>query len=450
MFLIYSVLFTLGVIFTAPYYLWKLRGRVTSGVDWRERFGALPQKFAQNGATRGGGAVWAHAVSLGETLAITGLIDGIRKRYPQRRIFLSHVTPAGREAGGGRMEGVAGRFYAPLDWRWCVRRALTQLRPELLLVVETELWPNLLFEAHRNGTRIALVNARISDRSFKRYLLLRPFLKQVIGCVDWVGAQTTQDAERFLRLGANPANVTVVGNLKFDGRPPQLGDWGKRLERTLKTLGRRPVVVAASTMAGEEALLLQVWAGIRRRHPQAILILAPRHPARFGLIAKLLAETGRNFERRTNFETEETDIARQISNSEILLLDTIGELAGILELADIVFVGGSLVPTGGHNLIEAAYWGKPILFGPHMENFREIAHRFLEAGAAVQVESVQGLLKEMTELLQNEGRRQELGRRAALVLERESGATDRVLDHLHKWLDVNEDRRAKAARSEAP
>lgn len=448
MYLVYSFLFTLGVILTAPYYLWKLRSRSVSSINWRERLGRLPWNLRQNHTMGGPGPVWAHAVSLGETLAIAGLIEEIQERYPERKVFLSHVTPAGRKAGGARLESLAGRFYAPLDWRRCVRRAITSLQPDLLLVVETELWPNLLLEAHRNGTRIALVNARLSDRSFKRYQLVRPFMKQVIGCIDWIGAQTSQDAERFLMLGAKPERVVVVGNLKFDGKPPRLGDWGKRLERTLETSERRPILVAASTMPGEEALLLRAWTEIRRRHSQAILILAPRHPARFGLVARLLSDTGRSFVRRTEFETQESLFTKQISKTDIILLDTIGELAGILELADIVFVGGSLVPTGGHNLIEAAYWGKPILFGPHMENFRDIARRFLQAGAAVQASGVEELAKEMTGLLQDKGRRQELGQKASQVLRQESGAIDRVLEHLHPWLEVNEEVRAKAARSE--
>ena len=433
MFLLYSLLFSLAAILTAPYYLWRLRGRIASPADWRERFGYLPSSFQQGEL----GAIWVHAVSVGETLAILGLVREIRELYPERKVFLSHVTPAGREAGENRMSGVAGRFYLPLDWSWCVRRALGRIRPALLLIVETELWPNLLRTARESGSRVVLVNARLSDRSFSRYMLVRPFMRRILESVDCVCAQTATDAERFRQLGAAPERVVVTGNIKFDGKPPQLGELPQRLKKFFVETHRGPVVVAASTMPGEEALLLQAWEEIRRIHPRALLVLAPRHPTRFDEVAQFLASQRRGFVRRQALGTEENEAARQLTSSEILLLDTIGELAGLFALADVVFIGGSLVPTGGHNLLEPAFWAKPILFGPHMENFRDATKLFLQAGAAIEVRDPRQLAQEALDLLENSERRRKLGEAAQRVLELESGATRRTLEHVKKMLDVD-------------
>jgi 3-deoxy-D-manno-octulosonic-acid transferase len=430
MFLVYSLLFSLGVVLTAPYYLWRLRGKIISGAGGRERFGFLPAAFRQDKA----GAIWVHAVSVGETLAIAGLVRELQQRYPARKIFLSHVTPAGREAGEARLPGLAGRFYLPLDWAWAVRRVLRLLRPALLVIVETELWPNLLRAARKSGARVVLVNARLSDRSLGRYRLVRPFVRRVLENVDRICAQSAADAGRFRSLGAGAERVVVTGNMKFDATPPRAGELPQLLGEAFELAHRSPVIVAASTMPGEEALLLPAWAEIRRRHPQALLILAPRHPARFETVAQLLNQERQAYVRRTALAAEEQEVASQIASAEILLLDTIGELAGILELADVVFVGGSLVPTGGHNLLEPAFWARPIVIGPHMWNFRDIAQLFLQAGAALQVRDAQELSRAVLELLGNAARRRELGQAAKQVLEHHAGATERVLEHMKEWL----------------
>ena len=432
MFLVYSLLFSFGVILMAPYYLWRARGKTALGGFWRERLGLLPVSLQQSERS----AIWVHAVSVGETLAVVGLVRELQQLYPGRKVFLSHVTPAGREAGESRLPDVAGRFYAPLDWHWAVRRALARLRPALLVIVETELWPNLLRTAHEFGTRVVLVNGRISDRSFHRYRLAKPFLRRLLENVDRICAQTTKDAERLRVLGARPERTLVTGNLKFDGKPPQLGEFSIRLSTALRDARRSPRVVAASTMPGEETMLIQAWKQIRSRHSRALLILAPRHPARFESVARLLAGEELRFVRRTALETGQAELARQLALPEILLLDSIGELAGVFELADVVFMGGSLVPTGGHNLLEPAFWAKPILFGPHMENFRDTAELFLRARAAMQVSDAAELARTALELLDNPESRRQLGEGARKALEQESGATRRVLEQLNKCLQT--------------
>jgi len=334
------------------------------------------------------------------------------------------------------MPSVAGRFYLPLDWRWAVRAALKRIRPTVLVIAETELWPNLLRAAHEFGAQVFLVNARMSERSFRRYCLARPFMRYVFEHVDGICAQTQTDLERFRQLGARPEGLEWAGNLKFDAQPPQLAELTRLLGRVLTSIERSPVIVAGSTMPGEEPLVLQAWEKIRAAHSKALLILAPRHPARFEEVAGILAGAGRSFVRRTALEAREDALAQQLAGVEILLLDTIGELAGIFELADVVFMGGSLVPTGGHNLLEPAYWSKPILFGPHMDNFHDIAQLFLQAGAAMQVQDADGLAEAVLRLWGDGVTRRQLGERAKQVLERESGATPRVLNHIRKSLEA--------------
>jgi 3-deoxy-D-manno-octulosonic-acid transferase len=427
MYLIYSILFTVGVVLTAPFYWWR-KGRAHQRGHWAERFGNIP--FTEPGA----GAIWIHAVSLGETLAVAGLIKELQSTFPDRHIYLSHVTPAGREGGEKRLPDVAGRFYVPLDWRWAVRRALRRIKPSLLVIAETEIWPNLLRAARESGARAVIVNARMSERSWRRYSFVHPFMRRVLANVDKVYAQTEEDAERFRQLMGSSDRVYMAGNLKFDARPPQLGEFARALKSSLRHTRRGPVVVAASTMPAEEPLVLEAWELIRQRYPQALLILAPRHPARFGEVGVSLERTGRAFVRRTGLSPDQQSISRQLATNSLLLLDTIGELAGIFEVADLVFMGGSLVPTGGHNLLEPAYWGKVIAFGPHMENFRDIARLFLEAGAAIQVHSPPELAHAAW-LLENKEARERMGAAARRVLEKHSGATARTLDDLRHYLD---------------
>jgi 3-deoxy-D-manno-octulosonic-acid transferase len=328
---------------------------------------------------------------------------------------------------------VAGRFYLPLDWRGAVRAALERIRPSLLVIVETELWPNLLRAARESGARIILVNGRLSRHSFRRYRLVRPLMRRVLQDVDVICAQTEADAERFRHLGTAPERLVLSGNLKFDAEPPRVGTFPRLLWNATTITGRGPIIVAASTMPGEEPMVLQGWSKVRAQYPKALLILAPRHPARFGDVAQILADSGCSFTRRTHLASQEAEVSSQVAVPEILLLDSIGELAGILELADVVFMGGSLVPTGGHNILEAAYWAKPVVFGPHMENFQDIARLFLEANACVQVQDAEELAESVLELFGDRAAAERLGERGKQVLARHTGATARVLEQI-QWL----------------
>jgi 3-deoxy-D-manno-octulosonic-acid transferase len=424
MFLLYSILFSAAFLLAAPGYWWRYRRRANWRAYWRERLGYLgiqPPSSAQP-------AIWVHAVSVGETLGVVRLVQEIRRRHPDRPVFMSHVTPTGREAGAARLPDLAGRFYLPFDWQWSVKRVLRQVRPGLLLIAETELWPNLLQAAHQFGARVVIVNARLSDRSFRGYRLVRPFMRRVLANVDLILAQTERDAERFRALAAPAERVRAVGNLKFDATPVHVSAIAPCLEQALRSTGRQPVLIAASTMPKEEPLVLKAWGQVRRRFPRGLLILAPRHPERFDAVAAVVAEQGYRWVRRTGLAGDR--IAGPLAQAEVLLLDTIGELGGLLRCGDVVFVGGSLVPAGGHNLLEPAYWGKPILFGPHMENFRDAAMLFLQEDAALEVQDADGLARAAQDLLADAERQRRMGAAARRLLERESGATGRVLEAL--------------------
>jgi 3-deoxy-D-manno-octulosonic-acid transferase len=431
MYLLYSLVYSLGLMVMAPYYLWRQRGRMGSHA-LRERFGFLPAELHQNSS----GAIWIHAVSVGETMAIANLVHEIARRFPQKKIFLSHVTPAGREAGEKRIPEVSGRFYLPFDWAWSVRRTLCTIRPSVLIIVETELWPNLLRCAKEYRAHVALVNARVSDRSFGRYRALRPLLRYALDNLECVCAQTARDAERFKEIGMKPDRVAVTGNLKFDAASAPEAEFAGTLRNALAAAGQGPVLIAASTMPREEDLVLGAWQAVRARFPKALLVLAPRHTARFEEVENLLKAKSFTGVRRSSFAPGARALADALSSADVLLLDTIGELAGLFGIADVVFMGGSLVPTGGHNFLEPAFWAKPILFGPHMHNFRDVTELFLGENAALQVSNAEELSQIVSALFADEKRRLELGERARQVLDAQAGSTERTLDRIKPWIEA--------------
>jgi len=430
--LLYSFLVTIAAVLAAPWYLarYGLRGRPRG--YWRERMGLLPECF-QKGTHAGEGAIWIHAVSVGETLAVAGLIAEMNRRFPGRPVYLTHVTPTGRAAGEARIPGVTGRFFLPLDWKWAARRIFHRLRPAMLILAETELWPNLLSAARETGTPVVLVNARLSDRSLRGYRRFGFFFGRSLASIDHIFAQTERDAARFRELGVPAHNITVAGNLKSDMKQPQSSDFTREARRALDDSGRGPVLVAGSTMRGEEPAVLRAWDAIRERCSRAFMVLAPRHPERFEEVARLLENEGRNFVRRTALNA--AGFGREFLGPDILLLNTIGELAGAYQLADAAFVGGSLVATGGHNPLEPAFWGKPVLFGPHMNAFRDLADQFVAAGAAFQVGSADELAARVVELFTSPVLRETMGSRAQSVLQSSAGATARVIDALASRLE---------------
>jgi 3-deoxy-D-manno-octulosonic-acid transferase len=365
-----------------------------------------------------------HAVSVGEVLAVSGLVAGLRARYPGRRVLVSTTTDTGQKLARERF-GAENVFYYPVDFAFAIWPYLRALRPDLIVLAESEFWPNFLRLARRGGTRIAVVNARVSDRSLPRYLRLRSLWRHVLRDLDLFLAQSDEDARRLAAIGAPEARVSVAGNLKFDVQPPASLPAIEMLRRALEPA--TAVVVCGSTAEGEEPVVLRAFNAVLEKHPRAVLILAPRRPERFDAVADLVAASGVRFWRRSRLAGSES-----LSGS-VLLLDTIGELAALYSLASVAFVGGSLVPRGGHNVLEPAQFGVATLVGPHTENFRDIIGIF-ERGDAVRVVSREGFFGELLRLLDDAGARQQLGHRAAEVVRQQRGATERTLAALASLL----------------
>ena len=419
MHVLYTLVLAVGFVLGLPFYLWKGRASGKYLRTFRERMGRLPVYLNLDGDR----SIWIHAVSVGEVLAARPLVPALRERFPSHRIFLSTTTLTGNEVAKKSVRGLDGLFFAPFDFPHPVRRALEVVNPSLLLLVETELWPNLIHEASRRGTRVALVNGRISPRSFPRYKRVRRFLASVLGEIDLFLMQGEAHAERIRQMAAPPDRVYVTGNLKFDAvETPRLPE---RLVRLMNAGGaRRPLWVAGSTVDGEEELVLSAFHRVRERVPQARLLVAPRHPERFAAVPGLIEAAGFRCVRRSTLDPAVW------TDGEVLLLDTLGELAQLYALASVVFVGGSLVPSGGHNILEPAVAGKAVLVGPHMENFQEIADAFRSESAMVQVASAEELGREVGALMLDEPRRLGLGERARSLVGRNRGAVNRTADAL--------------------
>jgi 3-deoxy-D-manno-octulosonic-acid transferase len=331
---------------------------------------------------------------------------------------------AGQEVARRSLQQVDAVFYFPFDWTFAVRRTLDIVRPRVFIMMETEIWPNLLRMCRARGIRTLLINGRISSRSYPRYKLVRPFFRRVLADIDRFCMQSEESAHRLLDLGADPARVTVTGSLKFDSLElPVLGH-GKPRERVLRFFrvpANRPVVVAGSTFRGEEAAVLHAFSRIKATMPTALAVIAPRQPERFGEVERLAREAGFATVRRSDLPIDAEPRA------DVVVLDTLGELAQLYQIATAVFVGGSLVDHAGHNILEPAMFGKPIVFGPYMQNFKEIALAFITNGAAVQVQSERELDEALLTLLTDPVLRARLGAAARALVEANRGAKDKTL-----------------------
>jgi 3-deoxy-D-manno-octulosonic-acid transferase len=419
MYFVYSLLLALAVVLSAPWWVARMlaQGRYRAGFG--ERMGRVPARIGS-----AHGCIWVHAVSVGEVLAISGLVAKLRARFPKRRVLVSTTTETGQMLARERF-GEHNVFYYPLDFAFAIRPYLRALRPSLVVLAESEFWPNFLHLARHSGARIAVVNARVSDRSLPRYLRLRCLWRSVLRNVDLFLAQSEEDARRLMAIGAPGARVHVAGNLKFDVQPPDELPAMEMLRRVLKSA--TVVVVCGSTAEGEEPIVLRAFTPALERHPQAVLILAPRRPERFGAVAGLVADAGLRLWRRSQL------VGNESVSGGVLLLDTIGELAALYSLASVAFVGGSLVPRGGHNILEPAQFDVPTLLGRHTENFRDIVGIFERAGA-VSVIDPKSFRVELLRLLDNGDARRQIGQRAAEVVRQQRGATERTLAALASLL----------------
>jgi 3-deoxy-D-manno-octulosonic-acid transferase len=422
-YLLYSVALALAMLVTAPYWLYQVvrHGKYRRG--FAERLGKVPARVTSARDSRP--VIWIHAVSLGEVLAVSSLVERMRNAFPRHHICISTTTDTGQGLARKRF-GDENVFYFPMDFAFAIRPYLRALKPELVVLAETEFWPNFLRLVHASGARIAVVNARISERSWPRYQRFRWALGKMLAHVDLFLAQTQQDGERLILLGAEPARVQVAGNLKFDvtlpSQPPIVGS----LRESLKSESAGPVLVCGSTVDDEEPVLLKAFENLRVAHPRAVMILAPRHPERFDKVAIFVQQLGIAVHRRSRWHGEPLA-------GGVLLVDTIGDLAALYGLADVAFVGGSLVPRGGHNIIEPAQHGVAIVTGNHTENFRDIVGLF-QSRDAVRIVGVSELPLVLMQLLENEVERLALGHRAKETMLSQMGATARTQEALKSLL----------------
>jgi 3-deoxy-D-manno-octulosonic-acid transferase len=426
MYLVYSLLTLFIFVVVSPYFVYQaIRYKKYIG-SLRERLGYLPISFNLDAEE----SIWIHAVSVGEALTARALAADLKARYPRLRLFLSTTTIAGQQVARASLGPVVDAvFYFPFDWAFIVRRTLNLVKPRLFIMMETEIWPNLLRICRNRGVKTVVINGRISSRSYPRYRMIRPFFRRVLADVDRFCMQSDESARRLVDLGADPARVTVTGSLKFDsldGPSPAAPHMvhGKPRERVLRFFrisANRTVIVAGSTMRGEEAAVLTAFARIKATRTHALAILAPRQPERFAEVERLARDAGFVTARRSELPIDAEPRA------DVIVLDSIGELAQLYQVATVVFFGGSLADHGGHNILEPAVFGKPVMFGPHMQNFREIAEAFLVNGAAIQVRSDHELDDAMLALVRDPVHRARLGAAARALVEANRGAKGKTL-----------------------
>jgi len=417
MYILYNLILIIVTIVLSPYILFKLltvpkyRGGISQKLG-RVRKGVL--RVLNN--TR---PIWVHAVSVGEVMAAHPLIRDLRKKYPNRKFILSTVTVTGNYTAKQRVPEADAVFYFPFDYPWIVRRVIKIINPAIVLVAETEIWPNFFRELKRQGIPSALINGRISPKSYGNYLKFKTFFTQVFEQVTLFCMQSEEDAVRIKDIGASADKVTITGNLKFDQKIPT----AQQLPVSIAP-GRR-VITAGSTHRGEEAILLEIYGRLRKRYPDLVLIIAPRHPERFDEVCGIITSAGYECQRRTRTKGPVKDV---------VLLDTIGELRAFYGLCDIAFVGGSLVKVGGHNLLEPAAMKKPVIFSSYMFNFKEISEALIRAGGGIMVKDKDELYGKLDNLLADKELASSIGEKAFKVIAENSGATTRTIDAVHRLI----------------
>jgi len=391
------------------------------GAGLSERLGRLPTSMRTVRRP-----VWVHAASVGEVLAAEPLIAQLRTRQPDVPIIVSTTSVTGRETARARL-AVEAVMLLPVDLRWIVNRVMQSVQPRCLVIVETEIWPALIRAAARQGVPCVMVSGRISERAAGRYARIRWLTRAVLAQVNGCAMQTEADAARIIAMGAPAARVQVLGSLKF-ARDVTAGPTTPHPNTKAALVNGRPLLVAASTHPGEEELVLDACVGLWRDHPRLLLLIAPRRPERFDDIERLLARSGLQYERRT--AVRDTVAA----STQVLLLDTIGELPNVLAAATAVFVGGTIAPVGGHNVLEPAVCGKPVAFGPYTTNVRTAAEALIEGGAAVRVHGAGELAAEWQRLLAQPALAREVGARGRAVIMARAAVAERTAEMVHRCM----------------
>lgn len=416
------------LLLVSPIILFVLLAKQRCRRGLPQRLGLLPERPPESADTTT--CIWIHAVSLGEVVAVAPLVRDLHRRYPEARLVVSTVTETGREAVEQRLEGVAEHRYAPLDFPWVVNRAIDLLKPSLYVFVETELWPNLLRSLRRRSIPSVLVNGRLSTRSFERQRLpvIRDFYRTMLNMISCCLMQSERDAQRMIELGADPSRVRCTGNIKFDQPVPQAAAGGRVVSKqSLGLSEREQLLVAGSTHPGEEEAVVGAYQSLCDEFPDLCLVLAPRHIERAAQVEQMVRTKGLAVSRRSAGSMSGT-------GPRVVVLDTRGELALLYREAVVAFVGGTLVPVGGHNLLEPAVWGKPVLFGPHTDHCAEVAALLLNARGGRVVEGAQGLTQGLRELLGNAAALKHMGQAAQQVVLDNQGALKRSAEIIATFL----------------
>jgi len=431
MWLLYEFLLSIAFLLYLPRAIWRRR---LPHRGWSMRLGRYPASIRQ--ALEGRSAIWVHAVSVGEVLAARPLLEGLSKARAREALVVSTVTPSGFQLASTHQHCASTEIYFPLDLRICVTRALEAIRPRVLLLMESELWPVMISTAKARGVSIAVINGRISPRAFRRYQWVKPWLQHMMSQVDLFLMQTQQDAERVITLGAPRDRIRVIGSLKWDasvGTRPSPDAIRSQAAR-IGLNGQDPVLVAGSTHRGEEELLLRAFKNLRRTYPHARCILAPRHLERLGELEFLSCGAGFVSQKLSQGPEGRSPPGADPGPWDVGLVDTFGQLPLYYGMASVVFVGGSLIPHGGQNPLEPASLGKPVVFGPSMHNFAEIAQQLLAHRAARQLKAASELPATLQDLLGNRPSAEAMGRRAQDVVEQSRGTTQRTLEALQPLL----------------
>lgn len=415
----YNLALFAALVIGAPWWLWRIAATQKYREGLWARLGRVPKNLVSSSAVAARPTIWIHAVSVGEVLAVTRLVKDLNAALPDYMVVVSTTTRTGQALARERF-GANRVFYCPLDLPWAVRAHLQAIKPQMLVLAETEFWPNLLNGCFRRGIPVAVVNARISDRSWPRYKRLQRWWRPMLSRLSRVMAQSEIDAERLLALGCAAERVSVAGNLKFDVRVAEEVE----ATRLLKiVVGNLRLVVAGSTLEGEETALLEAWPQLLAADSQLAMVFAPRHPERFATVAALLEKSSHRWTRRSEWNARP---AEALKPGVIVLLDTIGELASVYSLAKVAFVGGSLVPSGGHNPLEPAQFGVPIVMGPHYANFAAITDSLREHDA-LRIASKEELPAALIALLRDQRAAEAMGARAREVFDQQAGATERCV-----------------------
>jgi len=425
MFFLYTFLYTIVLALLFPFqYLKRPRELRTKWVG--ERFGLIDDPATEKSSdiasthylqVQARGTVWVHSVSVGEVNAALPLLKALKKKYPSKRLILSTITDTGQKVARQRSPEGTLTVYLPFDIPFMIRNILKRVRPEMLIVIETELWPNLFRIFKEYKIPILLLNGRISENSCKGYKKISFFMKKVLDTVDFFGMQGQDDADRILEIGADLSKVSTIGNFKFDTKPSSdIPEWTARISG--------PTLIAGSTHEGEEELVISVYADLKKDFRNLNLIIAPRHPERFRIVEELLTAKKIPYLKRSTFNTSRTE--KNSIESQIILLDTIGELSSVYGASDIAIIGKSFRGYGGQNPLEPACWGKPVVCGMHMENF-PVIHDFIREGAAVQV-TEEGLYTQIKELLSSPEHAQQMGEKAKEIFRKNAGAVGKAME----------------------